>query len=30
MAKEYQIKASQLGNPPDIGDPPTHIGEPST
>lgn len=27
MAKEYQAEAGEFGNPPDIGDPPSRIGE---
>jgi hypothetical protein len=30
MAQEYQAKAGELGNPPDIGDPPTQIGKQSS
>ena len=30
MAKEYQVKASELGNPPDIGDPPAQVGKQSS
>jgi hypothetical protein len=29
MAQEYQAKAGELGNPPEIGDPPTHISNSS-
>jgi len=30
MAQEYQAKAGELGNPPDIGDPRTQIGKQSS
>jgi hypothetical protein len=30
MAQEYRAKASEFGNPPDIGDPPSRIGKPSS
>jgi hypothetical protein len=30
MAREYRAKAGELGNPPNIGDPPSRIGEQSS
>jgi len=27
MAREYQAEAGKVGDPPDIGDPPTLIGK---
>jgi hypothetical protein len=30
IAREYQAKAGELGDPPDLGDPPSRIGEQSS